>query len=44
MKTNFIQLKELSVVVSAKKKPIKANGMAKIVCAKRTNERYFFIV
>jgi hypothetical protein len=30
-------------VVTARKKPMMANGSAKIVCAKSTSEKYFFI-
>jgi hypothetical protein len=30
-------------VVTAKKKPMKAKGIAKMVCEKVTNERYFFM-
>ena len=41
--TNFSQSKRAVVVVTAKKKPIKANGMANMVCAKVTRDKYFFI-
>lgn len=43
MSTNNIQLKGWLVVCTAKKKPINAKGIAKMLCAKRTKERYFFI-
>ena len=32
-----------SVVVTAKKKPMNANGMANMVCEKVTNDKYFFM-
>jgi len=41
---SFSQEKLYSVVLIAKKKPINAKGMAKMVCEKVTNERYFFIL
>jgi hypothetical protein len=31
-------------VVTAKKKPIKAKGIANMVCEKVTNDKYFFIL
>src|SRR6185312_808177 len=41
--TSLTQSNLWLVVVTAKKKPIIANGMAKMVWEKVTNERYFFI-
>ncbi|EOR96231.1 hypothetical protein ADIARSV_0562 [Arcticibacter svalbardensis MN12-7] len=43
MKTNFRGLNALLVVEIARKKPMKAKGIAKIVCANNTNDKYFFI-
>lgn len=43
MKTSFIQLNVFSVVLRARKKPMKAKGIANMVWAKSTSERYFFI-
>lgn len=43
IKSNFIQENGAIVVFIAKKKPIKAKGIANMVCEKVTNERYFFI-
>jgi len=40
---NFNHEKLADVVLIARKKPMKANGIAKMVCEKVTNERYFFI-
>ena len=44
IKVNFNQENEAFVVFIAKKKPIKANGIANMVCEKVTNEKYFFIL
>ena len=41
---NLSQLKWFPVVVTAKKKPMMANGSANMVCAKSTSEKYFFIL
>ena len=41
--TKSNQLNGFAVVVTPKKKPIKAKGMAKIECANKTSEKYFFI-
>jgi hypothetical protein len=40
---SFSQLNSCPVTEMARKKPIKANGIAKIVWANNTREKYFFI-
>ncbi|MND86219.1 hypothetical protein D3C80_781730 [compost metagenome] len=41
--SNSFQEKAYSVVSSAKKKPIRANGNANTLWANKTKERYFFM-
>ena len=41
---NSNQLNGFAVEVTPKKKPIKAKGSAKMECANKTSEKYFFII
>ena len=43
IKRSLSQLNSCSVLEIARKNPINANGIAKMVCANNTKEKYFFI-